>query len=129
LWSVTDRVGHAVALRQEACSQVVSPDVANTVMTGLSKDTTDGTSAVAARNAGWTRPGIGKTGTTQTSESVAFVGGTGSYAVSSLVFADGSAPGELCPGPPVHIGNCGHGAFGGTVAAPPYFRALSAILG
>ena len=51
--------------------------------------------ASAARNAGWTRPGIGKTGTTQTSESVAFVGGTGSYAVSSLVFADGSAPGEV----------------------------------
>ncbi|HEX6358311.1 transglycosylase domain-containing protein [Actinophytocola sp.] len=126
--SVTDRFGHAVTLRQPACEQAVSTDVANTLMDGLGKDTTDGTSAAAARAAGWTRPGIGKTGTTQTSESVAFVGGTGAYAVSSLVFADGAEPGELCPGPPVHLGSCGHGAFGGTVAAPPYFHALNKIL-
>jgi membrane peptidoglycan carboxypeptidase len=127
--SVTDRSGHAVALKTQPCEQAVSPDVANTLVEGLSKDTTTGTSAVAARNAGWTRPGIGKTGTTQTSESVAFVGGADRYAVSSLVFADGNEPGTICPGPPVHIGSCGHGAFGGTVAAPPYFRALNSLLG
>jgi membrane peptidoglycan carboxypeptidase len=127
--SVTDRNGHAVTLKPRACEQAVSADVANTLTAGLAKDTTDGTSAAAARAAGWTRPGIGKTGTTQTSESVAFVGGTGGYAVSSLVFADGADPGTLCPGPPVHLGSCGHGAFGGTVAAPPYFHALNTILG
>jgi membrane peptidoglycan carboxypeptidase len=127
--SVKDRFGHDVALHPEACSQAVTPEVANTLVEGLSKDTTEGTSAAAARNAHWTRPGIGKTGTTQTSESVAFVGGSGPYAVSSLVFADGSEPGELCPGTPVHLGNCGHGAFGGTVAAPPYFHALNKLLG
>ncbi|TDV47845.1 transglycosylase domain-containing protein [Actinophytocola oryzae] len=127
--SLTDRFGHDVALHREACSQAVTPDVARTIVAGLGKDTTIGTSAQAARNARWTRPGIGKTGTTQTSESVAFVGGSGPYAVSSLVFADGSEPGELCPGPPVHLGNCGHGAFGGTAAAPPYFHALNELLG
>jgi membrane peptidoglycan carboxypeptidase len=127
--SVTDRFGRAVDVKSQACEQAVSPDVANTLIEGLSKDTTEGTSAASARAANWTRPGIGKTGTTQTSESVAFVGGSGGYAVSSLVFADGSDPGTLCPGPPVHIGNCGHGAFGGTAAAPPYFRALTTILG
>jgi membrane peptidoglycan carboxypeptidase len=127
--SVTDRFGHAVDVTSQACEQAVSPDVANTLVEGLSKDTTEGTSAASARAANWTRPGIGKTGTTQTSESVAFVGGSGGYAVSSLVFADGSDPGTLCPGPPVHIGECGHGAFGGTAAAPPYFRALTTILG
>jgi membrane peptidoglycan carboxypeptidase len=127
--SVTDRFGHAVTVTSQACEQAVSTDVANTLVTGLSKDTTEGTSAASARAANWTRPGFGKTGTTQTSESVAFVGGSSGYAVSSLVFADGSDPGTLCPGPPVHIGQCGHGAFGGTVAAPPYFRALTTILG
>jgi membrane peptidoglycan carboxypeptidase len=127
--SVTDRFGNAVDVKSQACEQAVSPDVASTLVEGLSKDTTVGTSAASARAANWTRPGIGKTGTTQTSESVAFVGGSGGYAVSSLVFADGSDPGTLCPGPPVHIGKCGHGAFGGTVAAPPYFRALTTILG
>lgn len=126
--SVTDRFGHAVPLRAQACEQAVPAGIANTLMAGLAKDTTEGTSATAARDAGWTRPGIGKTGTTQTSESVAFVGGADGFAVSSLVFADGAEPGELCPGPPVHLGDCGHGAFGGTVAAPPYFDALSTIL-
>ncbi|GAB1513424.1 transglycosylase domain-containing protein [Actinophytocola sp. KF-1] len=126
--SVTDRFGHAVPVRGDGCSQVVPAGLADTVMAGLSRDTTSGTSAAAARVAGWDRPGIGKTGTTQNSESVAFVGGADGYAVSSLVFADGPRPGELCPGPPVHVGDCGSGAFGGTVAAPPYFSAMSAIL-
>jgi hypothetical protein len=29
--------------------------------------------------------------------------------------------------PPVHLGGCGHGAFGGTVAAPPYLHAMSEL--
>ena len=28
----------------------------------------------------------------------------------------------------MHLGNCGHGAFGGTVAAPPYFAAFNQLL-
>jgi hypothetical protein len=28
----------------------------------------------------------------------------------------------------VHLGDCGHGAFGGTVAAPPYFAAFNQLL-
>ncbi|MET0132093.1 MAG: transglycosylase domain-containing protein [Kibdelosporangium sp.] len=127
--SVTDRAGRPVAVNGPGCERALAGDVAATLMTGLSQDTVSGTTATAARSAGWSRDGIGKTGTTQTNESVAFVGGTAGYAVSSLVFADGSTPGQLCPGTPVHIGSCGHGAFGGTVAAPPYFRAMKAILG
>lgn len=126
--SVTDRNGNAVAVQQQACEQVIPAGVANTLEAGLSKDTTSGTSAQAAHAAGWTRPDIGKTGTTQQSESVAFVGGVDGYAVSSMVFADGPHPREICPGTPVHLGNCGHGAFGGTVAAPPYFHAMSQLL-
>ncbi|WP_158226764.1 transglycosylase domain-containing protein [Amycolatopsis vastitatis] len=126
--SVTDRDGNAVPVPQQGCEQVIPTGVANTLEAGLSKDTTSGTSAEAARAAGWTRPDIGKTGTTQQSESVAFVGGVDGYAVSSMVFADGPHPREICPGTPVHLGDCGHGAFGGTVAAPPYFHAMSQLL-
>jgi membrane peptidoglycan carboxypeptidase len=126
--SVTDRAGRDVPVKQQGCQRVLPEGVASTLMTGLSRDTTVGTSAAAARAAGWTRPDIGKTGTTQQSESVAFVGGVNGYAVSSMVFADGPRPQELCAGPPVHLGNCGHGAFGGTVAAPPYFHAMSQLL-
>ncbi|MDQ7804627.1 transglycosylase domain-containing protein [Amycolatopsis sp. A133] len=126
--SVTDRNGNAVPVRQQACERVIPAGVADTLEAGLSKDTTSGTSAQAAHAAGWTRPDIGKTGTTQLSESVAFVGGVDDYAVSSMVFADGPHPREICPGTPVHLGSCGHGAFGGTVAAPPYFHAMSQLL-
>jgi membrane peptidoglycan carboxypeptidase len=126
--SVTDPTGHDVPVKQQACEQVIPSGVANTLSAGLSQDTTIGTSAAAAKAAGWTRPDIGKTGTTQSSESVAFVGGVNDYAVSSMVFADGPRPQELCPGPPVYLGVCGHGAFGGTVAAPPYFHAMSQLL-
>ncbi|HVW44758.1 MAG TPA: transglycosylase domain-containing protein [Amycolatopsis sp.] len=127
--SVTDRFGAPVPVRQQACEQAVSPAIANTLEAGLSQDTISGTSATAAHAAGWSHADIGKTGTTQNSESVAFVGGVDDYAVSSLVFADGSHPQEICPGTPVHLGECGNGAFGGTVAAPPYFHAMSQILG
>ncbi|MPZ85413.1 MAG: penicillin-binding protein [Actinophytocola sp.] len=126
--SVVDRFGHPVDVPTEPCEQVVPVGLANTLVAGLSKDTVSGTTAASAAAAGWTRPGIGKTGTTQDSESVAFVGGANGYAVSSLVFADGPNPRELCPGPPVHLGDCGNGAFGGTVAAPPYFAAMATIL-
>jgi hypothetical protein len=59
---------------------------------------------------------------------VAFVGGVDGYGAASMVFADGPHPREICPGKPVHLGDCGHGAFGGTVAAPPYFAAMDRIL-
>jgi membrane peptidoglycan carboxypeptidase len=127
--SMTDRNGHPVALRQQPCEQVVSTGLANTLLAGLSQDTKDGTSAAAAKAAHWDHQDIGKTGTTNSSESVAFVGAVDGYAASSMLFADGRRPRELCPGPPVHLGDCGHGAFGGTVAAPPYFQAMSQILG
>ncbi|MFC5996787.1 penicillin-binding protein [Pseudonocardia hispaniensis] len=126
--SVTDRNGRPVPIAQEPCEQVVSPGLAHTLAAGLSRDTTAGTSAAAAAAAGWHRPDIGKTGTTNESESVAFVGGVDGYAAASMVFADGTHPREICPGTPVHLGDCGHGAFGGTVAAPPYFAALNQIL-
>ncbi|MEU0464408.1 transglycosylase domain-containing protein [Amycolatopsis sp. NPDC006131] len=127
--SVTDRYGHDVPVRQQACEQVVPPGLADSLLNGLSQDTVSGTSAAAASAAGWHHADFGKTGTTQQSESVAFVGGVDDYAVSSMVFADGPHPAEICPGTPVHLGSCGHGAFGGTVAAPPYFRAMNQILG
>ncbi|MFE7204017.1 transglycosylase domain-containing protein [Pseudonocardia alni] len=129
--SVTDRGGAAVPVNRPACEQAVAPGIAHTLSAGLGGDTVSGTSAAAARAAGWTRPTIGKTGTTNSSESVAFVGGTGGIdgvAGSSMVFADGPNPSEICPGDPVHLGDCGHGAFGGTVAAPPFFAAVDPLV-
>ncbi|TVT47140.1 penicillin-binding protein, partial [Amycolatopsis rhizosphaerae] len=127
--SVTDRHGAPVAVKQQPCEQVVPSGLANTLMVGLSQDTKTGTSAQSARQAGWNHADIGKTGTTNYSYSVAFVGGVDDYALASFVYADGRTPQEICPGTPVHLGDCGHGAFGGTVAAPPYYHAFGQILG
>ncbi|MDN5917960.1 MAG: penicillin-binding protein [Pseudonocardia sp.] len=126
--TVTDRTGRPVPVAQQPCQQVIPPGLARTLAAGLSKDTTIGTSAAAANAAGWTRPGIGKTGTTSAGESATFVGGADGYAAASMVFADGAHPQQICPGPPVHLGTCSSGAFGGTVAAPPYFAAMSTLL-
>ncbi|GAB3882387.1 hypothetical protein GCM10029964_040060 [Kibdelosporangium lantanae] len=116
-------------VKRAGCEQAISGDVASRLSTGLSQDTVKGTTANAARAAHWTRPDIGKTGTTQENKSVAFVGGVENFAVSSTVFADGSSPGTICNSHPVRIGNGCRTAFGGTVAAPPYFEAMKAILG
>lgn len=126
--SMTDRTGAAVPVAQQPCQQVIAPGLAHTLAAGLSADSVSGTSAAAARAAGWTRPDIGKTGTTNESESVAYIGGTDGYAGASMVFADGPHPAEICPGRPVHLGDCGDGAFGGTVAAPPVFATLTTLL-
>ncbi len=127
--SVVDRTGAPVPLSGHTpCQQVVSRGVADTLRAGLSRDTSVGTSAAAARAEGWRRPDLGKTGTTEQSESAVFVGAVDGYAAASMVFADGPQPQELCPGPPVHLGSCGNGAFGGTVAAPAYFAAMDQLL-
>lgn len=126
--SVTDRYGKPMPINRAPCEQVVSRQVANTLLAGLSQDSVKGTSAAAAKAANWTRPDVGKTGTTEESESVAFVGGVNNYAASSMVFADGPRPRELCGPPPIHLGSCGSGLFGGTGAAPPYFAAFNQVL-
>ncbi|MBO0840863.1 MAG: penicillin-binding protein, partial [Sciscionella sp.] len=129
IMSITDRNGKPVPVHALPCEQVVSPQVANALLDGMSQDTVSGTSAQAAKAAGWSRPDVGKTGTTQENKSVAFVGGVNNYAVASMVFADDAKPRPICPGHPV-VGasyGCSH-AFGGSVAAPPYFQAFNKIL-
>lgn len=128
--SVTDRNGNPVKVRSLPCEQVISPSVANALRVGLSQDTVSGTSHVAADAANWHYPDIGKTGTTETNRSVAFVGGVGDYAVASTVFALSRTPAPICVGHPVtHTSTaCLGQAFGGSVASPPYFEAFKKIL-
>ena len=78
-----DRVGHRrrrrspVPVSEQPCEQAVDPALADTLMTGLTKDDQPGgTSAAAATPSGWNRPMAGKTGTTQSNKSAAFLGFT-----------------------------------------------------
>jgi membrane peptidoglycan carboxypeptidase len=127
--AVLDRDGHPVPVPQAPCEQVVAPALADSLVAGLGDDIKGGgTSAAAARNAGWTRPTAAKTGTTQDNESVAFLGITDGYAAVSAVYADGDDPGTICASnPPVIRESCA-GAFGGTIAAPTFFDAFNQIL-
>ncbi|MBV8933298.1 MAG: penicillin-binding protein [Kutzneria sp.] len=125
---VLDHSGKPVSVHRQPCEQAVSSAVADSMMDALSQDTITGTTATAAKNAKWTRPMGGKTGTNEENRSVGFLGVLPSYAVSSMVFADGTTPQGICPPmPQVRIG-CANAAFGGTVAAPPFFDAFSQIL-
>ena len=126
--SITDRYGKPVQFTQQACQQVVPQALANSLLNGLSHDTSPiGTSFAPAQAANWNHPISGKTGTTQENKSLAFVGYSDGYAASSIVFSDIPNPQNICFGPPPHLGNCQNG-FGGPVAAPTFFNAFNQIL-
>ncbi|MFI9381139.1 transglycosylase domain-containing protein [Kutzneria sp. NPDC052558] len=130
--SVVDHTGKPVPINAPACEQVVNKALADSLLNGMKDDTTAGTSTQAARNAHWTRPIAAKTGTTDSSESVGFLGIMANYAASSLVFNDGSRPEPICGTLPIRTSpSCGGnlGAFGGVIAAPPFFNAFNQILG
>ncbi|MFC6088701.1 transglycosylase domain-containing protein [Saccharothrix lopnurensis] len=127
---IVDRNGQPVQLDEVPCEQAIEPGVANALATGMSADTKGGgTAAQAAGNAGWTRPMIGKTGTTEHHMSVAFMGATPQYAGAVMTYADGSTPQAICPGSPPYL--CGRvnsgGVYGGQVAAPTWFNAMNVI--
>ncbi|MCE0763265.1 penicillin-binding protein [Pseudonocardia kujensis] len=127
--AITDRTGTAVPLPGPACNQAVSPQLADTLLTGLSKDDQPGgTSAAAARAANWNRPVAAKTGTTQNYESAAFVGATPQLAGATIVFDDSPSPAPICVGSPPHTCSGGN-IYGGLTPAATWYQAMTRILG
>jgi membrane peptidoglycan carboxypeptidase len=128
--SITDTSGAPVPLSEQPCEQVVDPALADTLMTGLSKDDKPGgTAAAAAAANGWNRPLSGKTGTTQNNRSAAFLGFNTQYAGAVVTFDDSPSPRTLCDGgggrPPFP---CSDGnLFGGTTPARTWFRAMNPL--
>ncbi|MFR9804626.1 transglycosylase domain-containing protein [Pseudonocardia sp. RS010] len=128
LQAVTDRTGAAVPVTRPACRQALDPAIADTLMTGLSKDdAAGGTSAAAADQMGWNRPIAAKTGTTQEYKSAAFVGATPQLAGAAIVFDDSRSPSPICDGNPPHT--CAGGTiYGGKAPARTFYRAFRDIL-
>ncbi len=126
--SVTDQNGAPVPVKQAACTQAVDPGLADTLLNGLSKDVAPGgTGAAAAAAAGWNRPIAAKTGTTQNSESGAFVGIIPQLSGASIVFDDSSSPRPICDGTPPR--SCSNGTlFGGDTPARTFFQAAKGVL-
>jgi len=130
LAEVLDRNGKKVNYSEQPCEQAVSKGLANTLVTGMSKDDTSGTAAGAARMFNWNRPMLGKTGTTQQSKSAGFVGATPQLAGAVLVFNDSRAPEGICdstPGQPYLCGENGN-IFGGKAPARTWFDTMTQVL-
>ncbi|WP_157195395.1 penicillin-binding transpeptidase domain-containing protein, partial [Nocardia tenerifensis] len=123
---VVDRQGKQVPLTQQACEQVVEPGLANTLANAMSKDDISGTAAGAAQSAGWNAPLSGKTGTTESHRSSAFLGFTNALAAATYVYGDSPTPGEICSFP---LRNCGDGnLFGGNEPARTWFNSIKPVL-
>lgn len=125
--SIVDRTGKPVSVTQQACEQVIAPGLADTLANALSHDDKPGgTSAGAAGSVGWTLPMSGKTGTTESHMSSAFLGFTNNLAASVYVYADSPTPREICTSP---LRQCSEGnVYGGTEPARAWFLAMKPIV-
>ncbi|APU16278.1 MULTISPECIES: transglycosylase domain-containing protein [Actinoalloteichus] len=124
---IRDRNGEVVPIDEAPCEQAVDEGLANSMAQAMSRDTTgSGTAANAASAAGWSRPMVGKTGTTQNYRSAAFMGATPHWAGANMVFGDSSRPGPICNGtPPVQ---CGSGnMYGGHAPARTWFQTMTPL--
>ena len=88
-----------MAVKTAPCEQVVPEGLANTLANALGKDSTSGTAAGSAGSVGWSLPMSGKTGTTESHRSSAFLGFTNQYAAANYVFDDSPNPSGLCSYP------------------------------
>jgi membrane peptidoglycan carboxypeptidase len=123
---VLDRNGKKMDVREQPCEQAVDPALADALAEGMSKDDTgSGTAAGAARSFGWNRPMIGKTGTTQTRQSAAFIGATPQLSAAVHAFGDSPQPRGICLDP---VQLCSSGEiWGGTVPARTWFDTMKQI--
>jgi membrane peptidoglycan carboxypeptidase len=126
---ITDRDGKPRPITEQPCEQVLDPALANSLAEGMSKDDQPGgTSAAAAAAAGWNRPLVGKTGTTQENGSATFVGGTPQLAGADMVFRPEGGKGGLCDGAG-NVTTCSDGnMFGGKAPARTFYNAMMKIL-
>ena len=124
--SITDRNGRPVDLNEPPCEQVVEPGLARSLAVAMSEDDkAGGTSAQAAGAAGWSLPMSGKTGTTESHRSAAFLGFTNRYAAATYAYNDGTTTSELCTGP---LRQCGWGdLFGGMEPARTWYSAMGPV--
>jgi membrane peptidoglycan carboxypeptidase len=127
--SVTDPAGNPVPLTEAPCEQAVDPGLADTLVTGLSRDDKPGgTAAGAAAQVAWNRPMAGKTGTTQHHQSAAFLGVLPELSGAVITFDNSASPRQLCDGAGAPFA-CGRGnIFGGKTPAETWFGTMTPLL-
>lgn len=127
--SVIDRHGKEVPIERTPCEQVMTPQVADELATGMEKDTINGTAATTAKSEGWSRPMSAKTGTTDSSMSNSFAGftrGANSTAGFVYTFSDkNSSP--LCWTGGMTVACADGNSFGANGPGTTFFRAAKAM--
>jgi membrane peptidoglycan carboxypeptidase len=127
--SITDPAGNPIPVTEPPCEQVVEPGLANTLLTGLSKDDKPGgTAAGAAGQVGWNRPLAAKTGTTQIHQSAAFLGVVPQASGAVIAFDNSSRPRPLCDGPGAPFACSSGNIFGGKTPAQTWFGTMTSLL-
>ncbi|WP_158240384.1 transglycosylase/D,D-transpeptidase PonA2 [Mycobacterium hubeiense] len=122
---VIDRHGREVGVETVPCEQAVPEGLANTLTNALGKDHTGGTATAAAGSVDWNLPMAGKTGTTESHRSSAFLGFTNQFAAANYIFDDSPNPSGLCSYP---LRKCGDGnLYGGSEPAVTWYRAMDPI--
>ncbi|WP_303048506.1 penicillin-binding transpeptidase domain-containing protein, partial [Gordonia sp. IITR100] len=116
----------SVPFTPPTCEQVVDEGLAHTLANAMSKDDQgSGTSAAAAGSTGWNLPASGKTGTTESYRSSAFLGFTNQIAGAAYVYNDGPTPSGVCTSP---LRRCAEGnVYGGMEPARTWFQALRPV--
>ncbi len=129
--SMSDRNGDPVGIKGQSCEQVVSPHTAHALAQGLGDDhKPGGTSHAAAESAGWNRPLMAKTGTTQFYRSAVLVGATPQMAGAVMTLVDGSPWEGICvngSAPPYQCGDSAGDLYGGTIPARTFYPAMKKI--
>ncbi|MBY8888473.1 transglycosylase domain-containing protein [Streptomyces sp. PTM05] len=120
--SVTDASGHQLAVPASKCTQVMSTHTADSISTMLKGVVEDGTGQPAGLT---NRPSAGKTGTTDDSKQVWFVGYTPQLSGATVV-SDTNSPQDL-DGQSIGGQIVGQ-AFGGTLAGPIWRDAIDGAL-
>ena len=123
--SVTDREGQEIFLERPACEQALDSGVANALAGGMAEDLITGTGARAANVTGWGGQAAGKTGTTESHLSSAFLGFNSGFAAAPYIYNDGTSSSPLCTSP---VRQCGSGdLFGGREAAESWFQTANQV--
>lgn len=113
-------------LQKPSCEQVLDEGAAHALANGLSQDAVKGTAAASAKATGWSGALAAKTGTTETSQSSAFLAFTSGLAGAVYAFNDGGSSSPLCTSP---LRQCASGnLYGGNEPARTFFAGAKGVV-
>ncbi len=123
---IHDAHGNPVELNVPDCEDAIDPGAASAIANAMGEDHIDGTARDASLAYQWDGPVAAKTGTTESSQSAAFLGFTSGLSSAVYAYNDSPTISELCTSP---LRQCADGnLFGGREPARTWFSAIRPII-